>query len=85
MNLLNFLLGNLFSFILLLSAIIPPSLFGFFTSTNTKGSPFTNRVISGLNSSSPFLQVNSAVQQKLLFWMFSKSINLIGETETNLL
>ena len=41
------------------SARIPSLLFGFFTSINERGIPLTKRIISGRNSSSPFLYVSS--------------------------
>ena len=62
MNLRNLRFVNLWRFIRSLSATMPPRLFGFFTSTNASGRPFTKSVMSGLNSSRPFLHVSSAVQ-----------------------
>ena len=80
MNRRNFLFGKRSRFIRLLSATIPPWLFGFFTSTKQRGKPLTNRVMSGRNSSWPFLQVNSALKWNELFCGLSKSISRTGET-----
>jgi hypothetical protein len=41
------------------SARTPSRLLGFLTSINTSGMPLMSSVISGRNSSSPFLQVSS--------------------------
>ena len=62
MNRRNLRFGKRPRFMRVLSATIPPRLFGFFTSTKDRGRPFTKRVMSGRNSSCPFLHVNSAVK-----------------------
>ena len=59
------------------SSPMPPLLLGFLTSIKTKGMPFTSRVMSGRNSSSPLMQGNSVTTWKLLLLKFWKLISFL--------
>jgi hypothetical protein len=52
---------------------------GFLTSMKASGMPLMSKVMSGRNSSSPFLQVSSVTTWKLLLSNFSKSISRAPE------